>query len=175
MHDTMNTIRFRPIEPTDAEYILSLRTNPQYNQHLSPVPPELEGQQRYIQHYKDNEEGKSAWYFIIERLDGTLCGAVRLYNFNGDCFEWGSWILDENKTRYAAVESACLIYLIAFKDLGFAKSEYEVRKGNARVLDFHRRSGAEETGTDERNVYFRITKERALDFVRSMESLVFTS
>lgn len=155
----------RLVEENDAKFILKLRLDGRYNQFLSDVNPDLQAQINWIREYKSDEKRKKQFYFIIERLDGTPCGTVRIYDFHQDSFCWGSWILNEDKTRSAAIESAFLVYEFGFDELGFVKSHFDVRKGNERVISFHRKMGAQQTGEDELNYYFEITKE-AVNVVR---------
>lgn len=159
MKATLKTIGLRLVEEQDAEFILSLRLDERYNRFLSGVTPDVEAQKAWIRKYKNDEAAGLQYYFIIERLDGTPCGTIRIYDLRPDSFCWGSWILNENKTRYAAIESALLIYEIGFDQLGFAKSHFDVMKGNEGVISFHKRMGAVVTGEDEQNFYFEITRE----------------
>jgi len=62
------------------------------------------------------------------------------------------------KTRYAALESAFLIYEFGFKQLGFKKSHFDVMKGNKGVIKFHTRIGAVKTSEDEINDYLKSQK-----------------
>lgn len=150
------SIRLRFVEESDAEFILKLRLDEKYNQFLSSVTADLQSQKDWIKKYKHDEKDKKQFYFIIERLDGTPCGTVRVYDLKQDSFCWGSWILNEDKTRYAALESAFLVYKFGFEVLGFKKSHFDVMKGNERVISFHKKMGAVETGGDEQNYYFEI-------------------
>jgi RimJ/RimL family protein N-acetyltransferase len=153
------TVKLRLIEEQDAEFVLKLRLDDRYNQFLSSVNPSVEAQKEWIKQYKNDEVEGIQYYFIIERLDGTPCGTVRIYDLKEDSFCWGSWILNEDKTRYAALESAFLVYQFAFEHLDFTKSHFDVRKGNDRVISFHEKMGAVKTGETELNLLFEITKE----------------
>lgn len=158
------TIRFTPVRVEHAAYIYSLRVDPILKRHLSGPPPSVESQAEWIRGYVEREAAGKEYYFVIERTDGTQCGTVRLYDFQyeGDkpaSFCWGSWILDEHKTRFSAIESALLVYEIGFNRLGFPSSHFDVRKLNTKVIDFHRKFGAELTGEDEDNVYMRLPRE----------------
>lgn len=153
------TIRLRLIEENDANFVLTLRLDSNYNQFLSAVTPDLDSQIAWIKKYKEDENAGKQFYFIIEKLDGTPCGTVRLYDFTEDSFCWGSWILNENKTRFSALESAFLVYQFAFDELGFTKCHFDVRKGNEKVISFHEKMGAEKTGETELDFLFEITKE----------------
>lgn len=150
------TIRLRPIEVSDAEFVLRLRLDTRYNQFLSAVSSDIDVQIEWLKKYKRDEALGKQFYFIIERIDGVPCGTVRVYDLREDSFCWGSWILNEDKTRYSALESAFLIYKFGFECLGFKKSHFDVMKGNERVVSFHQKMGAVQTGEDKDNYYFEI-------------------
>lgn len=151
-----HSVRLRLVEEDDADFILSLRLDPLYNKHLSSVDDDLEKQRQWIKTYKSDEDAGIQYYFIIERLDGTTCGTVRVYDLKPDSFCWGSWILNDNKTRFAAIETALLIYKFGFEILGYPKSHFEVIKENEKVVSFHRKFGAIQTHEDETNFYFEL-------------------
>ncbi|MEL3927827.1 GNAT family N-acetyltransferase [Aeromonas enteropelogenes] len=153
------TIKMRLIREEDAEFILSLRLDERYNKFLSSVDDNVAAQKEWIKKYKQDEEMGLQYYFIIETKDSKPCGTVRLYDFKSDSFCWGSWILNEDKTKYAALESAFLVYKFGFEELGFKKSHFDVRKGNLKVIDFHKKFGAVETGEDDDNYYYEIAQE----------------
>jgi RimJ/RimL family protein N-acetyltransferase len=162
----------RLVEEKDADFILSLRLDDRYNRFLSKVSPNIEAQRAWIAQYKNDEKEGKQYYFIIERLDGTPCGTVRVYDIRGDSFCWGSWILNNNKTRYAALESAFLVYDFGFRQLGFKKSHFDVMKGNDRVIDFHIRMGAVKIGEDEINEYFEISEEAVLQAKKRLAEII---
>ncbi|MCE2571533.1 GNAT family N-acetyltransferase [Motilimonas eburnea] len=143
------TIQLRLVQEDDAEFISELRSNKKYNKHLSKSDTNVDAQKLWIREYKEKEELKEQFYFIIERLDGTRCGTVRLYDFREGSFCWGSWILNQDKTRYASIESALLVYEFGFKELGCAKSHFDVRKENYAVCSFHEKFGAKQVGETE--------------------------
>lgn len=165
------TISMREVSVTDAEYIFGLRVDNTYNKYISKVSNDLNQQGAYIESYiNGNKNHISSLYFIIENKDKNVrCGTVRIYNFKGNSFEWGSWILDENKTRYAAMETAIFVYEFAFKNLGFSKSEFEVNKLNEKVVSYHLKSGAKIVSEDDINYYFRINKDDALEFTATLK------
>ncbi len=140
------TIRLRLVEINDAEFILSLRLNEKYNNFISKVNDDIEGQKKWIESYKKNESKQKEFYFIIERIDGLECGTVRIYDLQPDSFSWGSWILNEDKTRFSAIESAFLVYQFGFDFLNFNQSHFEVMKENKSVISFHEKMGATRVG-----------------------------
>lgn len=154
------TVRLRLVEQDDAEFILSLRLDPKYNRFLSGVTNDLVAQKEWIVKYKEDERAGSQLYFIIERMDdGVRCGTVRLYDFRDDSFCWGSWILNDKKTRSAALESTLMVYEIGFGELGFKRSHFDVRKNNEAVVKYHQRMGAQQVSEDADNHYFEISPE----------------
>jgi RimJ/RimL family protein N-acetyltransferase len=153
-------LTLRLIRPEDADYVYALRTDPAYKQHLSEVRGTAEDQRRWIYGYKAREADLRELYYVIERMDGTRCGLVRLYDIGAESFTWGSWILDHNKTRKAALESAVLIYVAAFERLELPKAEFDVRRDNTNTLAFHRRFGATETHETDQDIYFTYPRSR---------------
>ena len=164
------SISVREVEVSDASYILKLRLDDSYSKYISKVSDEVSAQENYIRQYlESNTRGRESFYFIFTNTaTGERCGTVRIYNFKDDKFEWGSWILDANKTRYAAMETAVLIYEFAFNTLGFGKSEFEVNRNNEKVVSYHIKSGATIIGEDDVNYYFRIEKEVGLGFAKTL-------
>ncbi|MDR6956350.1 RimJ/RimL family protein N-acetyltransferase [Pseudomonas brassicacearum] len=167
-----STIALRLVEVKDAQFILNLRLDNKYNKFLSGVSPDLESQRTWIKKYKVDEAEKKQFYFIIQRLDGTPCGTVRIYDLRSDSFCWGSWILNEKKTRFAAIESAFLVYKFGFEHLGFKKSHFDVMKGNDKVVSFHKKMGAVQVGEDEENYFFEITNS-AVEAAEQKLSAIF--
>lgn len=163
MINKSRTVAIRFVEESDANFILKLRLDEKYNKFLSDVNPDIQAQKNWIKKYKNDEVEKRQFYFIIERNDGIPCGTVRIYDIREDSFCWGSWILNEDKTPYAALESAFLVYQFGFDVLGLEKSHFDVRKGNSKVISFHRKMGAVKTDEDDLNEYFNISKAAVLE------------
>ena len=157
------TIKFKLVEESDAEFICELRANPELNKHISQSSADIQAQRDWIRNYKTRETNNEEYYFIICRNDNNQrVGTIRLYDFkdNPKSFCWGSWILNENKTKYAAVESALLVYEAGFAVLGFEQSHFEVMKGNDKVHSFHLKMGAQKISEDDKNVYYIFPKNR---------------
>ncbi|WP_223428214.1 GNAT family N-acetyltransferase [Tateyamaria pelophila] len=150
----------RLIQPEDAAYVHGLRSNPVYNTHLSKVTGTADSQRKWIEDYKAREDARQEFYYVIERKDGTRCGLVRLYDIEAESFTWGSWILDENKTRKAALESAVLSFGIGFESLGLARALVDVRIGNTHAKGFYRRLGMSEINRTDQDVFFVYPQER---------------
>lgn len=153
------TVSLRAALPSDASFILRLRLDESRNKFVSPVQNNLAKQVEYLEGYKERERAGTEYYFIIENFENTPVGKVRLYDFKGDSFCWGSWMTTPEAPANAALESALLVYDFAFGSLGFTRSHFEVRKGNDKVIAFHKRFGAQQVDEDEIEVRFNFTKE----------------
>lgn len=147
--------------PDDAAFIYSLRINDSFNKYLSVVNGGVENQRTWLTAYKQREADKQEFYFIIcRKKDGLPIGTVRLYDFQLEkkSFCWGSWVLGSNKTTFSALESALLVYMIAFFELGFERSHFDVRRGNVRVVDFHKKFNAAIIDENELDFFFNYEK-----------------
>ena len=165
-------LSLRLVEPDDAGYLHGLRMNPTYNSHLSAVTGTVEDQRSWIEAYKRREAAGSEYYFVIERKDGMPCGVVRLYDIAGDQFTWGSWILDQNKPRKAALESAILSFGVGFDALGLEMANVDVRVGNSHAEAFYRRLGMTEVRRTEQEIFFVYSREQfAADHLTHMNIL----
>lgn len=149
----------RLVEIGDAKFVLSLRLDESLNRYLSKVEGGLDTQKEWIKAYKEREAISEEYYYVIEATDGEELGVVRLYDFRGHAFCWGSWILKSGRPKYAVIESALAVYEMAFYSLGFECSHFQVLKGNEKAISFHRRFGATQVGEDEEYVYFNLLKE----------------
>lgn len=160
-----STTYLRLVVESDAEFICGLRNDDSLNTFISTSTANVEAQKAWITMYKQKESRGDEFYFIICKNDDTPIGTVRLYDFkeNPKSFCWGSWILNGNKTKYAAVESALLVYEAGFSYLGFEQSHFEVMKGNDKVHSFHLKMGAQEIDEDEINTYYIFPKSKYLE------------
>jgi Acetyltransferase (GNAT) domain len=152
-------IKLRLVSTEDACFILQLRLNEKLNQHISHVNNDIESQIDWIANYKERESQNSEFYFLITSYNDEELGTVRLYDFVGDSFCWGSWVIGQNAPICAGIESALSIYELAFYTLGFKQSHFDVRKKNTSVVKFHRNFGAKVVSEDNTNCYFTFKKE----------------
>ena len=149
------TLTFRNVEVTDAEFILSLRTDAKKSMFLSQVSTDIDAQRQWLKNYVVSLDQA---YFIIEYKSEPI-GTVRLYDPQGDSFCWGSWILIDSRPSQAAIESALMVYAYAVDHLGFRAAHFDVRKGNERVWQFHERFGARRTAETEQDYLYRLDSE----------------
>jgi RimJ/RimL family protein N-acetyltransferase len=174
-HLVAKSIFLRLAMPADAAFIHSLRVNEHYNQFLSSITGGEVAQRAWLEKYKEREKNGLEYYFVICRKDdASLIGTVRLYDFLDEhqSFCWGSWILNANKTASSALESALLVYKLAFLDLAFERSHFDVRKGNSKVIDFHRKLGAVEVGQTADDILFHYEKTACLPILEQYKKFL---
>jgi RimJ/RimL family protein N-acetyltransferase len=164
-------LRFREALPEDAHFVLKLRLDPKLNQFLSRTPPDLSRQTLFIERCRSDP---TQIYFIIERVDGTPIGTVRLYDLRDNSFEWGSWILASDAPAVAATESTLLVYHYALA-CGFSAVRGRVQKNNVRVWRYHERYGGVRIGESSDDYFYAMSKaevaamvERYRKFLRAV-------
>ena len=151
-------INMRTVTTEDAEFIYNMRQNQNKTKYLSRVTGTVESQKEWIKNYKQREEEKKEFYFVIESKDERKLGLVRMYDFQDNSFCWGSWLIKEDAPKSTAIESALQIYEFGFYSLGFEKSHFDVRKENDKVIAFHQRFGAKIVDEDELDYFFNFEK-----------------
>jgi RimJ/RimL family protein N-acetyltransferase len=172
------TLHFRLAEISDAEFILSLRVNEKYNKFLSTVENDLSKQEKWLINYKKKEKKGLEYYFIIYRnIDSIPIGTVRIYDFIGknESFCWGSWILNESKTKYAALECALLIYDFAFFELNFQRCHMDIRKDNHKVVNFHKKFGVEIVSESDKDYFAHFYPDNYLKIRDSIRKIIFNN
>ncbi len=152
-------INLRTAEVKDAEFIYSLRKNINKTQYLSKVEGTVEDQRQWLRKYKERENKKKEFYFVIESKSCEPLGLVRIYDYKETSFSWGSWLIKEDAPKLTAIESALQVYEFAFYQLGFTQSHFEVQKGNTKVIAFHQRFGARIVNENDREYFFIFSKE----------------
>ncbi|QIR75449.1 GNAT family N-acetyltransferase [Sulfurospirillum diekertiae] len=160
-------IIMRTVEVEDAEFVFTMRQNKTKTKYLSVVTGTIETQKEWIINYKQRENQKEEFYFVIESKDKEKLGLVRIYDFQHNSFSWGSWLIKEDAPKTTAIESALQIYEFGFYELNFENSHFEVQKRNDKVIAFHQRFGAKIIGENGSALLFdfkkndyEITKEK---------------
>lgn len=127
--------RLRPITDDDAALVVELRSNPELNRFLHASSNRVEDQLAWLAHYYERE---GDYYFVIERRTNSMPeGVIALYDVDlvTNSGEWGRWILKPGSL--AAVESAYLIYRVAFELLGLDSVYCRTVADNGKVVSFH--------------------------------------
>lgn len=131
-------IYLRSVSEEDADFILKLRLDERLNKYLSRVDNNLEEEKRWIREHSilDND-----FYFLIVRKNDEPLGTISLYDIKGSEGEFGRWVSVGNAVEN--LESVLLLHDFGFYTLGLNLIYSETVKENVRVLNFHRRFGAE--------------------------------
>lgn len=161
---------FRLVEEQDAEFILSLRTDPKLARHLSATDNDLAKQKAWICTYKEREALGQEYYFLFETEDHEPQGLVRLYDFDEKTYTSGSWLIKPGAGEFAAIKADLFSGWFAMNELGFERCVFDVRKANKKVVRFHRMF-ASVTHEDELNLYLvldRAAYERKFKYLTSI-------
>ena len=152
-------IFMRLVEPSDAEFILGLRTDKNLSQYISPTSPELEDQVSWIAEYQKRESDNKEYYFVYKDKQLKPWGVIRLYQFSDNSFTIGSWICYPGNKEHIAVKAWLLGVEFGFEKLHFEYCLLDVRKKNLYVMYFLKFFNPELIEEDELNYFFRIDKE----------------
>lgn len=163
-------IKLRLVEESDAEFILSLRTNPLLNKYISATSNFLADQIVWLKEYKKLELAGSEFYFVAEDLKGEKYGTIRLYNFKGDSFEIGSWVFLPNSPIGMAIKAHFVAIETGFNHLNADFCRLEIRKKNKSVLQYIKDFKTSLVDEDDLNYYFILSKE---NFYMRMRKLTF--
>lgn len=136
--------RLRPVTGDDSAAIVALRNLPELARFINATSSDPADQRAWLERYHERE---GDYYFIVEGRDGALEGTIALYDVNAELrtAEWGRWILRPNSL--AAVESALLLYRLAFDRLGLDAVYCRTVAANKAVVSFHDSCGLERNGT----------------------------
>lgn len=126
----------RPVEKTDAEFIVSIRTDKRLGQNLSWTSSNIADQILWIEKYKEREINHTELYYVFEDLNGVPWGTIRLYNLTSESFTIGSWICLPNNNGNIAIKAWLYCVEYAFEKLNFEICLFDVRKKNTAVLYF---------------------------------------
>ena len=156
----------RLVKEDDAEFVLSLRCNEKKAQFLHKTEYNADKQKEYIKNClsKDNE-----WYFIITNKKQEPIGTYRIYYLKRDSFCIGSWLMVDGCSPIEVMEGEYLVKMFAFKATGFNKFHFDVRKGNKKVIRYHKMMGAKQVGETDLDYLFECSKE---DYLKNIKNFI---
>lgn len=155
-------IVLRLVQEEDAAFILKLRTNTYLNRFISPTSDNLTDQINWIREYKIREFAGLEFYYISEDTEGNRYGTIRLYNFDDNSFEIGSWVFLTDSPARMAIKAQFIGFETGFNYLNADFCRLEIRKKNQSVLRYINDFKAKLVDEDELNYYFVLTKEKYL-------------
>ena len=151
-------LQVRLVNENDAEFIVSLRTDPRLSRYIHETSPDIEQQKQWIRNYKIREEQGLDYYFLFS-IDNQPQGLARVYNITEDSFTQGSWIFSPQ-----AVLGASVLGNIISSEIGFEFLEKKVEYTDARrdnnTHRYVKSFNPEIINADEENIYYKILPEK---------------
>jgi len=132
----------RPVDNDDASFIVRLRKDPVLGCYLHRGARTTVDQLAWLEDYYQRE---GDYYFVIERSDKQQReGLMAIYDVDRAARkgEWGRWIVATGSL--AAVESAWLVYRVAFEVLCLDTLVCRTVADNHQVVSFHDSCGIDQ-------------------------------
>lgn len=165
-------IKLRLVEETDASFIIALRTDCLKSRFISPTDLDVEKQKAWIREYKKREKTGNEFYFVAIDQDNIEFATYRIYNKSENSIEIGSFV---SKPLYSKPINVIKVDIIlkefVFSSLGYNQLNFEVRKGNKSVINYHKKFNPDLIDEDELNYYFTLNKENFLSAKSKFEKL----
>jgi len=152
-------IVLRSVVESDAQFILTLRSNPDLNQFIHDTDPSLEKQREWT---RTQQQRAGDFYMIIEDHTKRSLGTIGVYNINREkkTFEWGRWLIVPGAPFHVAAESALLAYSFAFNDLMLEMAIFVVKTRNITVCNYFKTAlRSEIIERDDEDTWFRFQKK----------------
>ncbi|TDP00916.1 GNAT family N-acetyltransferase [Flavobacterium sp. 245] len=153
-------IKLRLVEEIDAEFIVSIRTDFSKSKFISETDVSIEKQREWIRNYKKREKEGEEYYFIAIDENDIKFATYRIYNKKENNIEIGSFV---SKPGYDIAINVIKVDIIlkafVFTTLKFDMLNFEVRKENKSVVNYHKKFEPSLLKEDDLNYYFILTKE----------------
>jgi RimJ/RimL family protein N-acetyltransferase len=126
------------VKEEDAEFIISLRSDPDLIKFLHPIETDIEKQKDWI---RQQQQKEGDYYFIVKDLNNEKVGTNALYdvNFEKSQAQGGRTICKNNPL--IALESAILICDFGFYILNLDRLYVRVNVDNIKTANLHKRFG----------------------------------
>lgn len=149
---------YRLVEEEDYEFIFHLRNDKERGRHLSSIKEDPESQRIWIKNYKLRERSGDEFYFIALNPDNSeRMGVFRLYNFTNGYFGTGSWLYKPG-LKHQPIIGNIVGKEIGFDFLQYDTCRFDVRKGNSKILAYHKLFNPVLVDEDNLNFYFELSK-----------------
>jgi RimJ/RimL family protein N-acetyltransferase len=135
-------VRLRPVQMTDAAFIVWLRNQDYVKGRVGDSASDATGQQKWLEAYFERE---GDYYFVLETLGGIPLGTNSLYEISGKNAEWGRYIMRPEVP--AALSSAMLIFDLAFEKLKLRELLARCVSTNLKVHSLVKKCGFRQTET----------------------------
>lgn len=146
---------FRLVEVEDAEFIWKLRNDETLAQYLNATSGNLEDQVKWLESYKDREAlGREFYVMCLSEDKKIKYGVNRLYDIDGEEFEYGSWLFGPDAPPDKAILADLFTHSLAFEVLNLKTNNMSTQKLNKRVLRYTKSFNPTYVGEDELSYYF---------------------
>jgi hypothetical protein len=152
-------VLMRTVEEEDASFILALRLHEKLGRFISRTENDVAKQKDWIRQYKVRETSGEEYYFMAVDHAGNRYGTIRIYHFESDSFESGSWLFSPDAPRGMSILADLAGRDFGYETLGFPFGRFAVDKNNITVLNYLLRFRPEKTGEDAGSNYFRVSYE----------------
>lgn len=164
-------LKIRLVNESDAEFIVSLRTNPLLKRYISNTDASVERQKNWIREYYQRESENLDFYFVFTDENDKRLGVCRIYNIHDSYFTTGSWIFSPDAGPTDAARGDLFI-----KDFGYdffpGKSlRFEVHKKNKLCLGFQRLFKPNLIDSDDIQCFYELPKEIYLSNVVNVKTM----
>lgn len=153
-------IKLVPVEPSDASFIIDLRTDTKKSRFISSTNTDLQQQINWINDYKERESKGDEYYFIGIDENLEKFATYRIYNIKSDQAEIGSWV---TKPGYSKAQNSIKMDIIVkefvFEVLGFSKLNFQVRRENGSVVRYHNMFDPTILKETDKDFFFMLSKE----------------
>ena len=124
-------LKVRLVNENDAEFIISLRSDPSKTKYMITLTDEIENQIRWIREYKKREKERLDFYFLYSNVRGEPIGLNRLshIDYNAKSGKASSWIAIEG-LKYEPIIMVLLGNELAFNVIGVDTTWGELHKDN---------------------------------------------
>ncbi|MBV8328637.1 GNAT family N-acetyltransferase [Chryseobacterium sp.] len=153
-------IKLRLVNEEDASFIIVLRNDEKKSKFISKTSTDIEAQKKWISDYKTREKAGQEYYFIATDDNGEDFATYRLYKIDSGQPEIGSWV---TKPGYSNVKNSIKVDVAVknyvLNEMNFETAQFEVRKQNFSVNNYHKLFQPELIRSDDDNHYYLLKKE----------------
>lgn len=161
-------LKVRLVNENDADFILSLRANPNRTKHMVTLNYNIENQKKWIQEYKKREEVGLDYYFIFKNSLENPIGVSRFshIDINEKTAKASSWIAVEG-LKYEPLKMVLISNEIIFNLTKVNMTWGEVHNNNSSVIKIFKLFGYEfkDIGTE-----YNIFSLKKNDFEKACEN-----
>lgn len=153
-------INLRLVETNDASFIVSIRNNEKKSRFISNTSPDIDIQKQWIESYKKREQEQKEYYFIAFDENDEDFATYRIYKIDSGLPEIGSWV---SKPNYLNIKNSIKVDIAiknyVLNELNFDSLQFEVRKENLSVNNYHKLFQPKLVKTDDNNNYYILEKK----------------